>query len=154
MYIHTDRYTHLCLRNITFRSKKLHVDVRKVRDVQIYTHVCRHVLNTDIRSYPYTRERMHARKRIKTDRQTHGCLRECRIHDFIHTYRQVHGELPAHTHAHMHTYVRTYIINTYLLLILYVPVNSFWGRMLASGLNFNTYCFSVTSIFHPCQGIH
>ena len=30
----------------------------------------------------------------------------------------------------------------------------FWGRMLASGLNFNTYSFSVTSIFHPCQVIH
>ena len=30
----------------------------------------------------------------------------------------------------------------------------FWGRMLASGLNFNTYSFSVTSIFHPCQAIH
>ena len=31
---------------------------------------------------------------------------------------------------------------------------SFWGRMLAYGLNFNTYSFSVTSIFHPCQAIH
>ena len=30
----------------------------------------------------------------------------------------------------------------------------FWGQMLASGLNFNTYSFSVTSIFHPCQAIH
>ena len=29
-----------------------------------------------------------------------------------------------------------------------------WGRMLASGLNFNTYSFSVTSNFHPCQAIH
>ena len=34
----------------------------------------------------------------------------------------------------------------------YTP--TFWGRMLASGLNFNTYSFSVTSIFHPCQAIH
>ena len=31
---------------------------------------------------------------------------------------------------------------------------TFWGRMLASGLKFNTYSFSVTSIFHPCQAIH
>ena len=30
----------------------------------------------------------------------------------------------------------------------------FWGRMVASGLNFNIYSFSVTSIFHPCQAIH
>ena len=39
-----------------------------------------------------------------------------------------------------------------------VPFFSFWlifgDGMLASGLNFNTYSFSVTSIFHPCQAIH
>ena len=30
----------------------------------------------------------------------------------------------------------------------------FWGRMLASRLHFNTYNFSVTSIFQPCQAKH
>ena len=37
---------------------------------------------------------------------------------------------------------------------VYIQVNFkpvFWGRMLASGFNYYTYSFSVTSIFHPCQ---
>ena len=42
----------------------------------------------------------------------------------------------------------------YLDDLLNIDNPCFWGRMLASGLNFNTYSFSVTSIFHPCQAIH
>ena len=128
MYVHTERYTHWCLRahthacatacttkkNITFRSKKL--DVRKVRDVQIYTYVCRHVPNTDIHSYPYTRERMHARKRMQTDRRMDACA-----HDYIHTYRQTGARRTASAHtrtnAYVRTHVRTYIIHTYLLFV-------------------------------------
>ena len=47
------------------------------------------------------------------------------------------------------------IINfTKLFCLTIVLRKSSWGRMLASRLKFNTYFFSVTSIFHPCQAIH
>ena len=42
----------------------------------------------------------------------------------------------------------------YHILIISLHTSDFWGRMLASGLNFNTYSFSVTSFFHPCQAKH
>ena len=126
MYIQTDIRIGACTRiltharphalqknnNIKFRSKKL--DVRKVRDVYIYTHVCRHVPNTDIHSYPYTRERMHARKRVLTDRQMHGCLRARRMHNIIHTYRQTGARWTACAHTRTNAYVRTHVHNTYI----------------------------------------
>ena len=35
--------------------------------------------------------------------------------------------------------------------LLMEQFDTFWRQMLASALNFNTYSFSVTSIFHLCQ---
>ena len=113
---HARPHIHVLHKTITFRSKKL--DVRKVRDVLKYAHVCRHVPYTDIYSYPYTRERMHARKRMQTDRQTHGCLRACRKNDYNHTYRQTGARRTAcaqtRTNAYVRTHIRTHVHNTYI----------------------------------------
>ena len=82
-------------------------------------------------SYLYTRERMHI--------QTHGCLRACRMYDYIHTYRQTGARRTACAHTRTNAYVRTHVHNTFCLfdLILYVPVNSFSvmsdGRIFLGG---------------------
>ena len=53
-------------------------------------------------------------------------------------------------------YARAYSVRslTVQFMIVCFVALVFWGRMLASRLNFNTYSFSVASIFHPCQAIH
>ena len=86
---------------------------------------------------------MYARKRMQTDRQTQGCMRACRMHDYIHTYRQTGARRTAcaHTHVQMHTYVLTYIIHTYPLFVRFDPLRSgqqffsYVGRTDLTGLN-------------------
>ena len=55
-----------------------------------------------------------ARTQAHANRQTHGCLRACRMHDYIHTYRQTGARRIACAHTCTNAYVRTHVHNTYI----------------------------------------
>ena len=66
---------------------------------------------------------MHARKHMQTDRQTNGCMRACRMYDYIYTYRQTGARRTACAHTRTNAYVRTHI-HTYLLFVWFDSLRS------------------------------